>query len=190
MIVVLTGFSCSGKDSAARKLSELGYEFVVSTTTRPMRDGESQGNPYHFVNDDYFNKLIGYNELIEYREYNTLVDNIPKIWYYGVEKRAVNPNIDYVAVLDIVGLDGFKSYMGDDVVSFFLDVPEIIRIGRCKKRGDYNKPEWDRRAEDDRKCFPKEVIERKINYIIYESELDSVVKIITNAISYRKGETI
>jgi len=73
-----------------------------------MRDGESQGNPYNFVTSSEFKRLIEHDFLIEHREYNTLVDGNPDTWYYGVEKSAINPSVDYVVVLDIVGLRGFK----------------------------------------------------------------------------------
>jgi len=77
MIITILGKSSSGKDTAARILEkDYGYNFVVSTTTRPIRDGESERNPYNFVSDSTFKDLIKDDELIEYREYNTTVSNV------------------------------------------------------------------------------------------------------------------
>lgn len=40
-IIALAGFSSAGKDTLAEFMSEeLGYGFVVSHTTRPMRPGK------------------------------------------------------------------------------------------------------------------------------------------------------
>ena len=52
-LIILTGKSSSGKDTLARMLEQkYGYNFIVSTTTRPMRPGESDKNPYNFVSDE------------------------------------------------------------------------------------------------------------------------------------------
>ncbi len=48
--------------------------------------------------------MIENDEFLEYRTYNTLVENIPDIWYYGVNKKAVKENSAYVVVLDKLGL--------------------------------------------------------------------------------------
>ena len=57
IILALVGFSSAGKDTLAKFMSEkLGYDFVVSHTTRPMRPGESEGNPYYFINDNEMHK--------------------------------------------------------------------------------------------------------------------------------------
>ena len=84
MIITILGKSSSGKDTAARILEkDYGYNFVVSTTTRPIRDGESERNPYNFVSDSTFKDLIKDDELIEYREYNT-INSIIKIVNYKI----------------------------------------------------------------------------------------------------------
>lgn len=166
-IIVLTGASASGKDTIARLLEkEHGYNFIVSTTTRPIRPGESNRNPYNFITNDEFNKLINNNELIEYREYNTLVDNKPEIWYYGVENKEVEPNKNYVVVLDTVGLREFKSHFKEKIISFFINVNDDIRKQRCLNRGDFNEFEWNRRVEDDKTRFSKEIVETEMDYVV------------------------
>lgn len=181
-IIVLCGFSASGKDTLARCLEEKGYDFIVSTTTRPMREYESQGNPYHFVPNWDFEHMIVRDELIEFREYNTLVDNKPAKWYYGVEKTSVKADNPNVVVLDIIGLRDFKKYFGDRVLSFFIDCNEETRKERCIARGDYNEIEFTRRLEDDRRVFPKEVIEQDMDFVIestnVEDNLKEILKII------------
>lgn len=175
-IIVLCGKSASGKDTLAKMISEkYGYNFIVSTTTRPIRNGESQENPYHFVSKEDFEQLINDGKLIEYRTYNTLVDGIPAVWYYGAEKREVVENKKYIVVLDIMGLDGFKETFGDRVVSFYLNASDEIRKERCVNRGDFNESEFNRRLADDEIVFSDEVIKNKIDF-----KLDGEMKLDVN----------
>ena len=180
MIVVLLGKSCSGKDTLARQLEKQGFSFVVSTTSRPMREVESQGNPYHFVTDSEFEWLIENDFLIEHREYNTLVDGIPATWYYGVEKSAIDPEKDYVVVLDMVGLRGFKEAKFDNIVSVYIKADDELRRSRCINRGDFNLQEWHRRLEDDSIVFSNSEVNANIDFVIDSNDesLQSVLGII------------
>jgi len=183
MILNILGKSCAGKDVTARILEkEHGFDFVVSTTSRPIRDGESERNPYNFVSNSTFEELIKNDGLIEYREYNTLVNNIPAVWYYGVENKEVDSNKDTVVVLDTVGLEGFTERFGDKVKSFYLDIDLETRKQRCVIRGDYNENEFNRRAEDDEIRFSKEVIQNKVDYVITSTDRYKIVEEILNKI--------
>lgn len=179
-IIVLCGKSASGKDTLAKMISDkFGFNFIVSTTTRPMRDGESQENPYHFVSKEDFEQLINDGKLIEHRTYNTSVDGIPAVWYYGAEKREVLEDKKYIAVLDIMGLDGFKETFGDRVVSFYLNASDEIRKSRCINRGDFNESEFNRRLADDAIVFSDEVIKNKIDFNLSgEMELERNMNLI------------
>ncbi len=181
-IVVICGFSNAGKDTLARLIEANGYHFILSTTTRPMREYESEGNPYHFVSRETFLNKENNGDFIEVRSYDTLVDNNPETWYYGVDKCDVCKIRPNVTVLDILGLRDFKEYYGDRVISFFLYADEDTRRQRCIERGDFNIPEFLRRLEDDKKCFPDEVINHEVDYIIESSipevDLEEVLSII------------
>jgi len=79
-IFIISGPSGSGQDSVVEGLKKyLNIERVVTSTTRSMRAGESQGNPYYFVSQEEFEKKIDRDELAEYaQEYNDK--------FYGVTK--------------------------------------------------------------------------------------------------------
>lgn len=180
-IIVLIAPSCAGKDTIGKIISDkYGYNFVISTTTRPMRDGESENNPYHFVTDEDFIDKIKNNEMIEYRAYNTLVDNIPALWYYGTEKKEITNDKKYITIVDMIGLKALKQEFGNIVVSFFLDVDEQERKNRCVRRGDFNEFEWNRRAIDDKKVFAKEYVDEYVDYTIQELDTDKIINIIIN----------
>ena len=69
-IFYLMGKSSAGKDSFYKELvlnKELNLKQVVSYTTRPIRDGESDGLEYFFVTKEQFEKFKHDGKIIEYR---------------------------------------------------------------------------------------------------------------------------
>ena len=67
-ILVLSGPSGAGKSSLIKKIEDkIGeFYFSISTTTRPMREGEVEGVHYHFVSQDEFKKDIEDEHFLEY----------------------------------------------------------------------------------------------------------------------------
>ena len=180
-IIVILAPSCAGKDTIAKLISEkYNYNFVISTTSRPIRKNESQKNPYYFISKGDFEKLISNNLLIEYRTYNTLLNNKPDVWYYGVEKKEIKSELKYVCVLEMEGLRIFKKLFNDRIKSIYLHVDDDVRKKRNIGRGDFNEPEWNRRLIDDKKRFAKEIIENEVDFII---DADDNTENILNKIS-------
>ena len=70
-LLILTGFSASGKDTLMEKLLEanLGYDRVVTHTSRPIRPGEVHGRDYHFVSRQEFEDKLTRGEFLEYVDY-------------------------------------------------------------------------------------------------------------------------
>lgn len=60
LLFVLSAPSGTGKDTVINALKQQGMDFYVvpSVTTRAPRPGESEGNPYHFVSQETFNRLV------------------------------------------------------------------------------------------------------------------------------------
>jgi len=83
-IFIISGPSGVGEDSVIEGLRKyFDIERIITTTTRQMRPGESQGNPYYFISQEEFQEKINNDELAEYaQEYN---DN-----FYGVTKEELN----------------------------------------------------------------------------------------------------
>ena len=161
-IIILCGPSCAGKDTIATAFNFFYYQdfhFLISTTSRPKRPNESEGNPYYFVSKEEFEELIKEDGLLEYREYNTLVNNKPDVWYYGVEKTSIDLDRSYICVLDPIGIKQFKKLFKERLLVFYVYTPETERRQRCKERGDFNRFEWERRLKDDKIKFSKEFLE-------------------------------
>lgn len=165
MIYVLLGKSASGKDTLMNEVLKhnlmtdrlVQLRPLVSTTSRPIRDGEIDGKDYNFVSKDEFETLINNNQMLEYRAYNTLVDNKPDIWYYGTPKFELEENKNYICVLDVDGAKSFKEYFGNENVEcVYLELDDKTREERASQRGSFNKTEWDRRCKDDAIKFSEE----------------------------------
>lgn len=159
MITILFGKSASGKDAVLRCLRDTyGYVPIVSTTSRPMREKETDGVDYHFTTSQDFKSLIESDSLIEYRSYDTLLNGVPDTWYYGVKKFDLNPKERYVVVLDIEGIKGFIDYFGrKNLKIIHIDTDDEIRRKRAQKRGSFDLTEWNRRLADDNEKFSAEV---------------------------------
>ena len=59
--ICILGGSASGKDYLLKKLIEKGERYSPKLTTRPMRQGETQGVEYQFTNNDEFLELLNNN---------------------------------------------------------------------------------------------------------------------------------
>jgi guanylate kinase len=180
-IIVLAGFSGAGKDALTKYISEnYNYSMVISHTSRPMRPNESECNPYYFISRNQFEQMIKNDDFIECRKYNTLMNNVSDIWYYGVHKDSIDlSKHSYIVVLDMLGLKEFKKHFGDNVMSFFIDVNEPERKRRAmSSRKDFDLTEWDRRYADDMKQFPEEMIKKEVDYIVPNYEFYNCVNAI------------
>ncbi len=187
-IVVLTGMSASGKDSVARVLEEeLGYKFVVSTTTRPMRVGEVNGVNYHFKTKEEFQQLIDNDELIEYRYYDTINNGKPDRWHYGIERKSINlDKYNYVVVVDLKGLSDLKKEFGDRIVSFFIEVDYESRKNRAIARDrNFELEEFKRRYKDDVVKFKN--VSEKVDYVTKNNNFDECVEEIKSKLNSCKG---
>ena len=149
-IIVLAGLTGVGKDTIAKVLNErFDYNFIVSMTTRPMRENEKEGDPYYFVDEKtFFN-----TPMIENRVYNTLFNGKPKDYYYGVPESSVKDDKKYVVVLDVGGTEDFIRIFGDRIIPIMLTAPEGIRESRSIGRGNHDISEWERRNKTDTPIF-------------------------------------
>ena len=184
MLVILLGMSSSGKDTVLHDLvNNKGFEPIISTTTRPMREGEQAGVDYHFASKEDFEKWIEEGLFLEYRSYNTLVDGVPDTWYYGSPKYDLDPKKNYAVVLDIQGAKDYIKYYGkENTIVVELFVPDAIREDRAKSRGSFDKTEWDRRLADDKVKFSKEATEGVVDVTICNETLETTIKCVEEAI--------
>lgn len=133
-LIVLIGPSGVGKSSfLERALSEYkNLRDVVTYTTRPMRPGESEGCPYHFVSKEKFESLKAQNFFVEWaqvheKSYGTPKDQIDKAWKEGV---------GVIIDLDVQGARSLKKIY-PFATTVFLKPPSMDALRqRLQKRGE------------------------------------------------------
>ena len=88
-LFIISGPSGSGKDTILSEVLKAcdNLQFSISTVSRPMQEGEKQGEKYNFVTRDEFIELINNDMLLEYNEY---CGN-----YYGTPRAYVEECIDH-----------------------------------------------------------------------------------------------
>lgn len=187
-IVALLGKSSSGKDSIARYLSnQLGFKYVVSTTSRPIRSNETQDVDYHFVNEDTFKALKDLDKFIEYRYYDTIQDGLPSRWHYGIERSEIDlTKSSAVAVVDVQGLNDLtKEFGSENILSFYIDVPYEVRKTRAIARDrSFEESEFERRSKDDDIKFKD--IENVVDKVVRNDNLNECISSILFDIDYTK----
>lgn len=167
MTVILCGKSSAGKDKLQSIMEDKCFQSLVSTTSRPMRDGEVNGIQYNFTTREGFEKLIETDMLIEYRTYNVLNNGDADVWYYGLPKQNLLENGNYVVVLDFQGVEEFTKYYGrENCYIVYVDVDDATRTERAKKRGSFDQAEWDRRMIADEKDFPQDKIDSLCDLVV------------------------
>lgn len=138
MLVTFVGCSGAGKNTIITDL--LGeypeeYGLLPTLTTRAIRPGESEGNPYYFVSKEEFLRQIDEGTIYEYQQ-------IHEGEYYGgsrkVLAKALATGKTLLKDIDILGSATYKEKLSDQfkVLSLFLYVDEEELIRRLHARGD------------------------------------------------------
>ena len=143
-IVFLTGKSATGKDTILSELLKRhpDLEKAVSYTTRPQRAGEKDGEAYHFVTEEYFDKPD--LEIIDKRTYKVkLKDNHEGKWTYVFMNDFADGKTYLVAGALSVYMSFAEFFKSDTNVTLkliYLELPDRERllraIDRCKD-GNY-----------------------------------------------------
>lgn len=151
MLTIIIGKSASGKDTIQRELIEsYNIQNIITTTTRPIREGEQDGKDYCFISTKMFEKAIEDNMFLEYRVYNTSVGNKHDLWYYGTPKQKLAIGKNYCIITDVQGAKANIDYYGkENCFVVFVHTTDKIRTNRAMQRGSFDICEWERRLKDD-----------------------------------------
>ena len=142
-ILCTVGRTGSGKNYISERLSTiLDYPLVVSHTTRPKRDNETNGVEHWFDTKEEFDTLIQNNTMIAYTkigeyEYCALLEDIGDNAIYIIDPLG----IEYLK-------QNFKDQINLKIIYIYCD--EYIRRARASTRSDF-KIAWEDRnkAEDE-----------------------------------------
>ena len=127
LLVVLSGPSGVGKDAVLERMKHLGspYHFAVTATTRPMREGEREGEPYHFVARSDFERMIANGELLEWAEVYGNLYGVPR----AQVERALSEGRDVLVKVDVQGAKTIRG-LAPDAVLVFLAPPSLDELAR------------------------------------------------------------
>lgn len=189
-IYYLMGKSSSGKDTMFKKLiedKELALKTIVGYTTRPMREGETEGVEYHFVDEDTMRSLENQGKVIERRSYST----VHGIWnYFTVDDGQIEleGKDKYLLIGTLESYEKVRNYFGEKcLVPLYITVDDGERLQRALDRErTQDKPryaEMCRRFLADEKDFSEENIARcGIDKRYENNELDRCFEELKNVI--------
>ena len=176
LLVVLSGPSGVGKDAVMDRLKDRlrgrdGYHFAVTATTRPMRPGEREGEPYRFLSEAEFEGLLASGELLEHA---TVYGN-----YYGSPKDRVREALaqgqDVFLKVDVQGAESIRRIV-PDAVTVFIAPPSLDAL---RKRLEGRKTESAHAVESRLSAAEAEMEEsHKFDYVVvnHDGRLDEAAQ--------------
>lgn len=177
-IVFLMGKSSTGKDTVFKELldqEDLGLKVIITYTTRPIRDGEIQGQEYFFVDEEAFQKLKERGRVIEDRLYHTCRGP----WrYFTVDDGRIDlENGNYIMIGTLESYLKNREYFGEDkLLPVLIELDDGERLQRALDREkNQDQPKYDemcRRFLADGEDFSQENIAAAgIKQKFYNNEL-------------------
>ena len=150
LLLIISGPSGVGKDTVLDAMREAGlpFHFVVTSTSRPPRPNEVDGEDYVFVSRDEFERMIARDELLEYALVYDQYKGIPREHV----RAALASGHDVVMRLDVQGAETVKRLVPGAISVFLVassmgeleqrlrsrqsDTPEQIRVRLAKARSE------------------------------------------------------
>lgn len=133
--ILFSAPSGSGKTTIIREILKRFdcFEFSISATSRPARQGEQDGVDYYFLTCEEFERRVNEGLFLEWEEvyagtrYGTLKSEIDRIWDNG-----------HVIIfdVDVNGGMNIKKFFGNDALALFVMPPSIeVLEMRLRNRG-------------------------------------------------------
>ena len=140
-IYYIMGKSATGKDTVYKELRKRcpGLKTIVPYTTRPIRDGETDGVEYHFATNDELELFKNSGKVIELRTYQTVMGP----WNYFTMDDGqfdLEKENQYLMIGTLESYEKMCLYFGSDVlIPVYIEVPDGIRLHRAVAREDSQK---------------------------------------------------
>jgi len=144
-IFIISGPSGSGKDTLLVELFKKcpDIKFSISSITRPMREGEVEGEKYNFISREKFEQMLKDDMLLEH---NVYAGN-----YYGTPKFPVidasQQGFDMMIEVDVNGARQIREKL-PEAVSIFIMPPSYTELRkRLRSRGTETQQVIDERMQ-------------------------------------------
>jgi guanylate kinase len=171
-VVVLSGPAGVGKSTCWRRLSGLmpEIEYSISTTTRPMRDGERDGVSYRFVSEAEFDRLVEADAFLEWAHVHG--------YRYGTPAEFVRRSLDAGRIVflevDVQGGEKLLDAFPDGVYIFLLPPRFEVLEERLRGRGTEDEDAISRRLKRARDEMALANVDRYC-YQVVNDDLDAAV---------------
>jgi len=176
-MLIMVGASASGKTEIAKELIRTyGFKKMVTTTTRPKREGEVDGVDYHFLDEQSFLLKKNNNDFLEVTFYNGN--------YYGTDIHSIGEN--KVLIVDPKGANVLFQKLQAQAVIFLIETTKKIRQERMLIRGDAIETINARLRVDDAYFNAKNLIH--IDHIIHNN--DHTIEALTEKIYHLYKEKV
>ena len=186
------GKSATGKDTIYQEIlkqKQLKLKNIIPYTTRPIRDGEIEGENYFFCDEKKVEMLEKENKIIELRAYNTVYG----VWkYFTADDGQIKLDCgNYILIGTLETYLKIRDYFGrEKVIPIYIEVEDgerLLRaIGREKQQEVPKYEEMCRRFIADSADFSEENLKKaQIDKRFENTTLYDVVNEITE---YIKGE--
>jgi guanylate kinase len=184
ILIVLSGPSGVGKDAVLSRMKEHGLPlyFVVTATTRPQRNNETDGKDYIFLSQSRFQEMIRSQDMLEWAE---VYGN-----FYGVPKSqtvsALEKGQDVIIKVDVQGANTIRSIF-PQAVFIFLAPPDLDELAERLK----NRMSESRKALKVRLATASKEMDEmpKFDYVVtnYRNHIDKAVLDIESIIASEKS---
>jgi len=124
--IVICGKAASGKDFLRNAFAKQGYSVDISVTTRPRREGEVDGETYHYLDKIAFQTLVDTGQLFEHVWFNG--------WGYGTLMDSWKHS--QVFIMNAAGVRGLSEHDRAQCIVVYLDIPLEVRRKRLEDRSD------------------------------------------------------
>ena len=121
-LIVVSGPSGVGKDSVLRMYmpDKTGVRLSISSTTRPPRPGEIDGEHYNFISREEFEGMISRHEMLEHAEYAGNYYGTPKKWV----EDTLNAGLHVILEIELIGALKVRA-LAPEAVFVFLMPPSL-----------------------------------------------------------------
>ncbi len=188
-IFYVMGKSASGKDTIYKRLLELRPQLkrVILYTTRPIREGEREGEEYYFTDGNKMRELREAGKIIEERTYQTALGP----WsYFTVDDGQIDVMSEnsYLMIGTLESYEKTRDYYGEErLVPIYIEVEDGTRLRRALEREFKQKEpkyaELCRRYLADEEDFKEENLKRcKIGRRFINDDLDACLNDILKVI--------
>ncbi|MCR4751341.1 MAG: guanylate kinase [Eubacterium sp.] len=184
LLVVISGFSGSGKSTITKRLLEEyeNYALSVSATTRSPREGEAEGVDYFYKTEEEFLEMIDRDAFLEYAYY---VDHA-----YGTPMAYVEEQLaggkDVLLEIEIQGALKVKARRPETILIFVTPPNAAVLEERLTGRGTETKDVIYSRLHA---AVEEAAGMEEYDYILINDDLDACVRELHNLIQTQHCRT-